>query len=81
MFKNLVGIRFAQIIQKSIDSITVAVVPEPTYSASEETKLIANLAERIGSGVRIAVSLVEDIPLGKNGKRKMTVSNINERIS
>ncbi len=76
VFKSITGIRLAQIIQDSIDALTVLVVPGPGYTDAEEAHLIANLRERTGAGMRIEVKRVASIAQGKNGKIKTVVSNL-----
>jgi phenylacetate-CoA ligase len=77
IFKGLEHICLSQIIQESIDQITILVVPEPGYSLLDERKIIENSIERLGKKMNIKIHLVNDIPRLPNGKFKAVVSKIN----
>ncbi len=79
VFKSLSGIQIAQVIQDSIDAVTVLVVPDPEFNDAEESKLIAMLREQTRRAMRIEVKKVSGIAPGKNGKFRMVVSNLYKR--
>ncbi len=79
VFKSIPGIRRAQIVQDTIDTLTVRIVRGPGYSADGEASLIAHIRERTGSGMQIQVVQEPVIAPGKNGKIKMVVSNLPKR--
>ncbi|MBX2921244.1 MAG: phenylacetate--CoA ligase family protein [Chitinophagaceae bacterium] len=67
-YKGLEGIVKSQLIQESPDSLIVNNVVDEKYSTEYETKLIANLKNRLGDDIRITINLMNDIPLSANGK-------------
>lgn len=69
-YKGLYGIKKSKIIQVSLDETRVLVVPDKTYDESVQSQLVQNLHDRLGQEMDISVDLVEDIPLGENGKFK-----------
>ncbi len=79
VFKSTPGIRRAQIVQDTIDTLTVRIVRGPGYNEAGEANLIAHILERTGSGMRIEVIQEPVIAPGKNGKIKMVVSNLPKR--
>ena len=76
-FKSVAGIQMAQIIQDSLDALTVLVEPDAHFNTLQENKLVGNIRERIGDGMRIQVRQVPGIAPGRNGKTKMIISKLN----
>jgi phenylacetate-CoA ligase len=76
---DVAGIACGQIIQETLDKLTVLVVPGPGYSAEVKTKILAQLQERIDPAMTIEYRCVEDIPRTKNGKFRVMVSRLQER--
>ena len=69
-YKGLYGIVKSQIIQKSISDIEVIQIVDEKYNDKVEKLLIDNLKDRLGDEVNIVIKLVDEIPLGANGKFK-----------
>lgn len=69
-FKGLYGIKKSKIIQVSMDKTEVLIVPDKTFDESVQSRLVQNLHDRLGLEMDICVQLVDDIPLGENGKFK-----------
>jgi phenylacetate-CoA ligase len=76
LFKFISGIRIAQIIQDSIDAVTVLIVPGPEFNAAEEEKLKEKIQEQLTSRMRVEIKKVPWIAPGRNGKLKLVVSHI-----
>lgn len=70
VYKGLSGIRQSKIIQTTVDHIRVLIVPDQNYETSTGDKLLGNLHDRLGRDVTIELKMIDDIPLGKNGKFK-----------
>lgn len=66
-FKGVRGVRESQILQTALDSIVVRIVTDRTGEFDLDG-LTANLAERLGPDVKIAVEYVDSIPKEANGK-------------
>ena len=67
-FKNMPGLREAQIIQTALDSIIVNVVLSDCELDAVETTLRRNLATRLEPSMTIHVTRVESIPRNRSGK-------------
>ena len=79
-FKPMHNIKESQIIQDSIDKITVKIVKGVGYTDRDEEKLITAFRERLGGQVRIGIEYVKSIPKTKGGKLKWVVSQIEPRF-
>ena len=76
-FKGMSGIKQAQIVQTSIDSIEVLVVLSEVADLDRlEPELIKNIRQRTSSVMNVSVRAVESIPVGKSGKFKSVVSRL-----
>jgi phenylacetate-CoA ligase len=69
-YKGLSGIKYSKIVQTVVDRVEVLIVPDGSYENIVGDKLLKNLHERLGRDVSIELKIVENIPLGKNGKFK-----------
>jgi phenylacetate-CoA ligase len=76
VFKGLIGIAEAQIVQPKIDEIKVLLVPLQGFSQLEQEKLMANIRSRTGADVRLTIEIVDKIPRSRNGKFRSVVSLI-----
>ena len=66
----------SQIIQLASDHVLVKLVAGTEFSAAQQAELIEGLQSRLGRGVRIEVSLVDDIPPEKSGKFRWVISKV-----
>lgn len=69
-YKALYGIKASSIIQESIDSILVLIVPDNSFNTKTQDELITNLKDRLGKEIKYEVRLVDKIPQSANGKIK-----------
>lgn len=76
LFKGLNGIAEAQIIQKTLSSVKVLIVPGKDYTEASKTKLAEALAIRLGASMHIDIATVATIPRTSNGKFRSVVSEI-----
>jgi len=67
-YKGLEGIEKSQIIQISKNEFVVNNIIDNAYTDSINEKFIKNLKDRLGENVSIKINIVDDIPLGPNGK-------------
>ncbi len=74
-FKPMVNIIESQIIQDTIEELTVKIVKNERYSQEDERMLLAAFKQRLGE-IRITIEYCEVIPRTKNGKFKWVVSSI-----
>jgi len=74
IFKGLRGIYEAQIIQESLNSLKVKLVPDATWDRFAEALLVGHLRQKVGGVVRIQVEIVREIPRGPNGKFRSVIS-------
>lgn len=70
VYKRLSGIKQSKIIQTAVDHVKVLIVPDQNYETSIGDKLLKNLYDRLGRDVTIELKMMDEIPLGKNGKFK-----------
>lgn len=76
VFKGLQTVRQAQIIQESLTSIRVRIVPDKGFSPSHLSFIGQELEKRLGSEIKYKFELVEELPLGKGGKFRAVISHI-----
>jgi phenylacetate-CoA ligase len=58
----------AQIVQESLDVISLNLVPDSDYNETVEAGLLKDLRDRVGEDVTIIVNKLDQIPRGPNGK-------------
>lgn len=75
-FKPFPQLVKSQIIQDSVNKITVKIVPSKEFSQQHQEKLLAGLQERLGSLVTIDIQTVTDIPVGRSGKFRWVISKV-----
>jgi phenylacetate-CoA ligase len=76
VFKDLVNVREAQIVQRAHGGLEVCVVPRPGYSAPDEEKLLAELRARVGPDIPVRITLVEALQRGHTGKLRFVISEM-----
>jgi len=75
-FKPLDCIEGSQIVQTSLDEVTVKIVPGQAYTPAHTHHLITELKSRLGAGVNIDVQMVDRLESSANGKFKWVVSHV-----
>ncbi len=75
VFKGDLGIKEAQIIQETIERITVKVVPSKNYTNERGGEIVKRLKERMGD-INVEIILVNKIERTMRGKFKAVVNNI-----
>jgi len=75
VFKADFPIHEAQIVQETLQSIRVLVVPAPGFSARHEQLLISAIRDRVGEA-SVQVETVQSIPKSANGKFRAVISKV-----
>jgi phenylacetate-CoA ligase len=75
-FKPMQAIERSQIIQETVDALTVRIVRRPEYEDHDSERLIAGLRARLGPQMRITLEFVEDIPRTASGKYRWVISRV-----
>jgi phenylacetate-CoA ligase len=75
VFKGELAVVEAQIVQESLESIRVLVVPAAGFGSSDVQHLKHAIADRLGD-MHIGIEVVSAIPRGPNGKFKAVVSKL-----
>lgn len=76
VFKGQFDVAEAQILQELSTTITVLVVPRPSYSQRSQKQLVSELRSRLGAEIEIHVRLVDGIPREPNGKLRAVKSSV-----
>lgn len=76
VFKSGWPIREAQLIQESLDTIRVRLVPSDGFDHSIEREVTAQLRARLGD-VHVEFEKLSEIPRGANGKFRAVISKVN----
>jgi phenylacetate-CoA ligase len=75
VFKQLEGIKEAQIYQDEIDHLQIRIVPEDHYDKKIEKKICSNLDSRL-SGMKYDFQYLTKIPRENNGKYRYVISDV-----
>ena len=67
-YKGLKGIVKSQIIQEKPNFFTLNMEIDGDYNELIQNQFISNLKDRLGQNISCKVNIVEEIPLGANGK-------------
>ena len=76
VFKGLWTIRKAQIVQETLEHIRVRVVPGRGFSPSDLESVRHELEKRLGPDCEYEFEVVDDIPVGQNGKYHAVISRV-----
>lgn len=68
VYKGLKGIIKSQIIQNTPSEVKVNMIIDNNFTDQTKYNLLENLKNRLGSKINYEINIVDDIPLGKNGK-------------
>ena len=75
VFKADLPVREAQIIQRSLSSVQVDIVPDNLWTAEAGRDIEMRIRERMGD-IKVNIRLVERIPRGANGKFRAVVCEV-----
>jgi len=76
IFKDLVRIREAQIVQREPGAMTIRVVPRAGYTQHDEQLLRQETARRVGTEMVVLIEYVDVLPRSKAGKLRFVISEL-----
>lgn len=76
IFKDMMNVREAQIVQREPGRLTVRIVRNAGYRELDEATLRAEFFKRVGDQADVAFEYVEQIPRSRTGKLRLVVSEI-----
>ena len=76
VFKEVHNVLEAQIVQESLDTVTVNVVRAESYTDRDSSDLQKALHERLGSRMKVRLVFVDQIPRTRAGKFRFAVSKV-----
>jgi phenylacetate-CoA ligase len=76
VFKDSPNVREAQLIQESLETLTVRVVRRDDYNAADTARITQYLRERLGDRMQFEFDFVDRIPRGANGKFRFVISRV-----
>lgn len=72
--KDFPGIERFQVIQEELSSLKIKLVVNNKFDNDEKDKINNSLQQVIGDGVELNIQIVDEIPLTKSGKHRVTIS-------
>ncbi len=79
IFKDLLDIAEAQILQDTEAAIDVLIVPRESYNRAAEERLLREMRSRLGDSIKIDIREVESIPREPNGKFRAVRSRVGKQ--
>jgi phenylacetate-CoA ligase len=76
LFKDLPTVAEAQVVQESLDRITINVVPAPGFSVRDKEAIRTRMATRVDPDILVDFREVATIPREPNGKFRPVVSRV-----
>lgn len=76
VFKGILNVQEAQLVQDAQDHLRVRIVPRPNFSKRDSAQILSNLRERLGDKTRIEIEIVEYIPRTASGKFRYVISKV-----
>ncbi len=76
VFKDMVNIREAQIVQRQVGQIILRVVRGVNYSAADEQQLLREAHQRVGDNVDVTIEYVEALTRSVIGKLRLVLSEL-----
>jgi phenylacetate-CoA ligase len=77
LFKDMLNVKEAQIIQESIESLNIHIVKRDQFNESDMQKLREEAKLRLGNGIKINISFVNHLEREPSGKLRFVISKIN----
>ena len=76
LFKDQINVADACIIQRSMDIVEFNIVKGARYTEEDESRLKYDIEDFFDGRIGYKITYVDNIPKGKNGKRKFIVSEV-----
>jgi len=83
VFKNIDGLKLAQVVQDNVNELDINIVPSQNFTAEETDFLLKNMRDRVGNDIKLNIHIVEEDSIIKSsrGKYKLIVNNLNKGLS
>ena len=78
LFKDMINVKEAQIIQDKLDSITIRIVKRPGFGNKDMRILQEEVRVRLGNDIDINYEFVEELARDSSGKLRFVVCNISK---
>ena len=78
IFKDMVHVREAQIVQQEPGRIRLRLVRGSEYGDGDEKQLRREFAQRLGSGAELELEYVEQLPRTRSGKLRFVISEMRD---
>lgn len=65
-----------QIVQETVESIVLRIVPTPSYTPQTTPDIVAAIRKKGAEDLQVDVELVSDLPLTSGGKRRFVISKV-----
>lgn len=75
-FKDFRGIQEFQVVQDRLEKLDIYIIKNVEFSLNDENSISVEICKILGEKIDIRFHYVDDIPLTKSGKRRVTISNI-----
>lgn len=76
IFKGVRNIAEGQLIQNSLDEVTLRIVPFEAFTEKDKARLLDGVHERLGKEMRIKFDVVAHIPRTSAGKFRSVICNV-----
>jgi phenylacetate-CoA ligase len=76
LFYDTHNIKEAQLVQKSLDSLVVRIVPSSKYCSTNENALVEVMKKYLGNRIAINLEYIDTIPREANGKFRHIISDV-----
>ncbi len=76
LLKDIPGIERFQVVQKTLQNLTLRVVAGGEFDATARALLMAALRSHLGANLEVDLQLVNEIPLTGSGKLRVTISEL-----
>ncbi len=80
VFKDMVTVREAQLIQKTIDHVLVKIVPESDFNLENEKEILAGLKTYLGCEMSFSIEKTSAIAKSRSGKLRFIISEITPHL-
>lgn len=76
MLKDVPGLARFQLVQRQLDRLDLAIVRGPGYEEASQGYIRREVGKVLGDSVQLDIRYVDDLPLTRSGKLRVTVSEL-----
>jgi phenylacetate-CoA ligase len=80
IFKDLVNVREAQILQERAGEMTIRIVRMPAYTEADEQSVLRETRQRVGDEATVRIEYVDQLERSAIGKLRFVISELPEGI-